>query len=113
MKMQFEFDQRVDSAIGKSIRAALRFYNQIGKEAAARGESANPPNYEEFSTMAKGLMQATMQVDMDRLKNPGMKEVFERTWAQKLLNFSTQRALKDTYELLMRRYRRFPASQRP
>ena len=49
-------------------------------------------------------MDANRQVDLDRLKNVSMRDLFERTWAQKLLNYSTQKLLRDSYETLMRRY---------
>jgi hypothetical protein len=41
---------------------------------------------------------------LDRLKNLSMRELFERTWAQKLLNYSTKKLLKDSYETLSKRY---------
>ncbi len=91
-------------AIGKSVKATLRFYNEFRKQAVARGEVAKPPSYETFSTMAKGLMEANKQVDLDRLKNAGMRDLFERTWSQKLLNYSTQKLQREAYETLMRRY---------
>jgi hypothetical protein len=64
----------------------------------------NPPSFETFSTMAKDLMEASKQVDLDRLKNPSMRDVLERTWAQKLLNYSTKKIVKDSYETLLKRY---------
>jgi hypothetical protein len=91
-------------AIGKSVRATLRFYNELRKQALARGEVVGPSSFETFSTMAKGLMEASKQVDLDRVKNLSMKDVFERTWAQKLLNYSTKKLLKDSYKALTRRY---------
>ncbi|OLD34075.1 MAG: hypothetical protein AUI50_08050 [Crenarchaeota archaeon 13_1_40CM_2_52_14] len=102
--MQLQFDQKVDSAITRSVRATLRFYNELRKQAAARGEPGRPPSFETFSTMAAGLMDASKQVDLDRLKNLSMRELFERTWAQKLLNYSTKRSLKDAYETLTKRF---------
>jgi hypothetical protein len=102
--MQFQFDEKVDTAIGKSVKATLKFYNEFRKQSLARGEAVRPPSYETFSTMAKGLMEAARQVDLDRLKNMSMRDLFERTWAQKLLNYSTQRSLREAYETLMRRY---------
>jgi hypothetical protein len=94
----------VDVAIGKSVKATFKFYNEFRKQSLARGEAVRPPSYETFSTMAKGLMDASRQVDLDRLKNVSMRDLFERTWAQKLLNYSTQRSLREAYESLMRRY---------
>jgi len=91
-------------AIGKSVKATLKFYNEFRKQALARGEAIRPPSYETFSTMAKGLMDANRQVDLDRLKNVSMRDLFEQTWAQKLLNYSTQRSMREAYETLMRRY---------
>ena len=82
----------------------MRFYNELRKEALARGEAAHPPSFETFTTMAKGLMEASKQVDLDKMKNLGMRDVFERAWAQKLLVYPTQRALRDAYEALVRRY---------
>jgi len=54
--------------------------------------------------MARGLMDANKQVDLDRLKNASMRDLFERTWSQKLLNYSTQKLQREAYETLVRRY---------
>ena len=89
-------------AIGKSVKATLKFYNEFRKQAVAQGEAVKPPTYETFSTMARGLMEANKQVDLDRLKNLSMRDFFERTWSQKLLNYSTQKLLREAYESLMR-----------
>jgi hypothetical protein len=102
--MHFQFEEKVDLAIGKSVRATLRFYNELRKQALARGNEGNPPSFETFSTMATGLMEASKQVDLDRLKNLSMRDLLERTWAQKLLNYSTKKLLKDSYETLTKRY---------
>ncbi|HZY48128.1 MAG TPA: hypothetical protein VFE96_10065 [Candidatus Bathyarchaeia archaeon] len=102
--MQFQFDEKVDLSIAKSVKATLRFYNELRKQASARGEPAQPPSFEAFSTMARGLMEASKQADIDRLKNLSMREVFERTWSQKLLNYSTLKLLRDAHETLRRRY---------
>ena len=77
-KTRFQFDQKVDLAIGKSVKATLRFYNELRKQAVARREPVKPPTFETFSTMATGLMEASKQVDLDRLKNLSMKDLFER-----------------------------------
>ena len=91
-------------AIGKSVKATLKFYNEFRKQALARGEVVRPPSYETFSTMARGFMDAHKQVDLDRLKNASMRDLFERTWSQKLLNYSTQKLQREAYDTLMRRY---------
>jgi len=102
--MQFQFEEEVDLAIVKSVKATLRFYNELRKQALTRGEVGNPPSFETFSTMATGLMEATKQVDLDRLKNLSMRDLLERTWAQKLLTYSTKKLVKDSYEALTKRY---------
>jgi len=91
-------------AIAKSVRATLRFYNELRKQALTSGEVGNPPSFETFSTMAIGLMEASKQVDLGRLKNLSMRDAFERTWSQRLLNYSTKKLLKDSYETLTKRY---------
>jgi len=70
----------------------------------AEGIQQKPPSFEEFATAAKNIMEATKRADLSRLKNLSMKELFERTWSQKLLNYATQKQLKDGYESLLRRF---------
>jgi hypothetical protein len=91
-------------AIVKSVKATLRFYNELRKQAVARGETSKAPSFETFSTMAKGLMDANRQLGLDKLANLSMRDLFERTWSQKLLNYSTQKLMRDSYETLTRRY---------
>ena len=86
------------------MKATLRFYNELRKQAVARGDLGSPPSYETFATMAKGLMEASKQVDLDKMKNLSIKDVFERKWAQKLLVYSTQKTVRNAYETLTRRY---------
>jgi hypothetical protein len=86
------------------VKATLRFYNELRKQSVARGEQGKPPSFETFSIMATGLMEANKQVDLDRLKNLSMRELFERTWAQKLLNYSTKKLLKNSHETLTRKF---------
>src|SRR5262245_54499413 len=102
--MQFDYDEKIDAAIGKSVKSALRFYNELRKGAEARGERAEPPSFETFSSMSKGLMEASKQVDRDKIKNASMRDLFERTWSQKLLNYSTQRLLRETHDTLLKKY---------
>ncbi len=94
----------MDLAIRKSVKATLRFYNELRKQAVARGEPGKAPSFETFSTMATGLMEASKQVDLDRLKNLSMRDFFERTWTQSLLNYSTRKLVKDSYETLTKRF---------
>jgi hypothetical protein len=100
----YQFDEQVDSAIEKSVKSALRFYNELRKAAIQRGEIQAAPSFDAFSTMAKGLMEANKQVAMGRLRALVMRDMLERTWSQKLLNFSTQKLLRDSYETLLRRF---------
>jgi len=58
----FEFDEQVDSAIEKSVKSALRFYNELRKAAIQRGEKQVAPSFDAFSSKAKGLMEANKQV---------------------------------------------------
>ena len=101
--MQFQFDEKVDKEIVKSVKAAQRFYKELGKTSREKGNTPDPPTYEAFSSMAKGLMEAQKQLGLDKLRGQNMRDLLERTWAQKLLNYSTQRLLKDSYEALVRR----------
>ena len=100
--MQFEFDEKVDKAILKSVKAAKRFYKELGKASLEKGDRRDPPTYQDFTSMAKGLMEAGKQLEMDKLRASNMRDLLERTWSQKLLNYSTQRLLKDSYESLIR-----------
>jgi hypothetical protein len=103
-RTQFQFEQKVDLAITKSVKATFTFYNELRRQAVAHGELGKPPSFETFSTVATGLMEASKQVELDRLKNQGMRDLFERTWAQRLLNCSTKKLLKALYEPLTERF---------
>jgi hypothetical protein len=43
-------------------------------------------------------------VDLNKLRTPSLKELFDRAWTRKLRNYATQRQLRDAYEALMRRH---------
>ena len=101
--MQLQFDEKVDKAILKSVKATQRFYKELTAASLAKGEKPGPPTYEAFTSMARGLMQADKQVNMDKLRGQNMRDLLERTWTQKLLNYSTNKLLKDSYESLLRR----------
>ena len=104
--IQYQFDEKVDKAIEKSVKSALRFFNELRKQAIINGLQQQPPSFEEFAAMAQNVMEASKRVDSGRLRNQSLKELFERTWSQKLLNYATQRLLKVGYESLVRRYQR-------
>ncbi len=101
--MQFQFGEKIDKAIVKSVKSAQRFYRELSKSSLSKGEKRQPPTYQNFASMAKGLMEASKHVQMDRLRVQSMKSLFEQIWGQKLLNYSTQKTLKDAYEVLLRR----------
>ncbi len=101
--MQLQFDEKIDKAIIKSIKSAQRFYKELSKSSIEKGEKPRPPAYLDFASMAKGLMEATRQVERDKLRAPSMKSLYEQNWGQKLLNYSTQKSLKDAYEALLRK----------
>ncbi len=103
-RIQYQFDEKVDITIQKSVKSALRFFNELRKEAVAGGNQQQPPSFEEFATTAKSIMEASKRVDLNRLRNASMKELLERTWAQKLLNYATQKQVRDGYEALLRRF---------
>ncbi len=99
--MEFQFDEKVDKAIVKSVKSAQRFYKELNKSTLAKGEKLQPPTYQHFSSMAKGLMEATKLVQMDKLRAQSMRNLLETTWNKKLLNYSTQKTLKDAYQVLL------------
>ncbi len=86
------------------MRATLRFFNEIRKQASTNGLQQKPPSFEEFAAMARNVMEASKRVDSGRLRNASLRELLERTWSQKLLNYATQKQLRDGYESLVRRY---------
>ncbi len=101
--MQFQFDEKIDKAIVKSVKSAQRFYRELIESSLEKGEMLQPPTYQDFASMAKGLMEATSLAEMDRLRAQSMKSLFEQTRGLKLLNYSAQKTLKDAYEALLRR----------
>ena len=73
------------------------------KEARKKGMHPETPSFEEFSALVDELMENGKRIDLDRLRNLSMKELFEQTWAQKLRNYAIRRQIKDAYEALVRR----------
>ncbi len=100
----YPFDEKVDVGMQKPVKLALRFFNELRKEDLANRVSREPPSFEDFARMARYLMDASKRVDLDRLRNLSLKELLERTWSQKLLNYATQKKLKAAYENLVRRF---------
>lgn len=101
--MELQFDEKIDKAITKSVKSAQRFYKELHKSSLEKGEKLQPPTYQDFASMARGLMEATRLVGTDKLRAPSMKSLYDQAWRQKLLNYSIQKSLKDAHEVLLRR----------
>ena len=102
--MQYEFDEKIDQAIQKSVRAAVRHMKERQKLAQESGGPQRPPTYEEFASIVDQFMESSRNADMNKLRTPSLRDLFERAWAQKLRNYATQRLLREAYDAIMRRY---------
>jgi hypothetical protein len=105
-RMQHGFGERIDLLLHKSVRAASRLVKERQKEAREKGMGQEPPSFEEFSLLVNELMENGKRVDLDRLRNLSLKELFEQTWSQKVRNYAIQRQIKDAYDALVRRSKR-------
>jgi hypothetical protein len=105
-RMQFEFDEKIDSSIEKSVKAALRFYKEQQNQAQENHAQQDLPSYEDFASLVERIMESNKRADMNKLRTPSLRELFERAWSQNLRNYATQRRFLDAYEALMRHYRR-------
>jgi hypothetical protein len=104
--MQHGFGERIDLLLQKSVKAASRLVKERQKEAREKGMRQEPPSFEEFSSLVNELMENGKRVDLDRLRNLSLKELFEQTWSQKLRNYAIQRQVRDAYDSLLRRSKR-------
>src|ERR1700756_4378810 len=104
--MHFEFDEKIDRAIEKSVKAALRLYKERQKQAQEKHAQQDPPSYEDFASLIERIMESNKRADVNKLRTPGLRELFERAWSQNLRNYAIQRRFLDAYEALMRHYRR-------
>ena len=102
--MQYEFDEKIDEAIHKSVRAAIRHFKERQKLAQESGSPQRPPTYEEFASVVDQFMEVSRRADMNKLRTPGLRDLFERAWAQRVRTYSTQRQFRDAYEAIMRGY---------
>jgi predicted solute-binding protein len=102
--MQFQFDEKIDKDIQKSLKAALRHLKERQKLAQESGSPQTPPTYEEFARVVDEFIDASKRADMNKMRTPSMRELFDRAWAQKLRNYAIQRQLRDAYDALVRRY---------
>ncbi len=102
--MQYEFDEKIDQAIQKSVRAALRHLKERQKLEQESGSPPRPPTYEEFARIVDQFMEVSKRADMNKLRTPSLRDLFERAWAQRVRTYSAQRQFRDAYEAIMRRY---------
>ncbi len=102
--MQFQFDEKIEQSIQKSLKAAVREFKERRKLAQASESEQTPPSYEEFTLVLDEIMESNKRNDMKKLRTPSLRELFERAWTQKLRNYATQKELRDAYEGLIRRY---------
>lgn len=105
-RMQHRFGERIDLLLQKSVKAAARLVKERQREAREQGTRQEPPSFEEFSALVSDLMENGKRADLDRLRSPSLKDLFEQTWAQKLRNYAIQRQIKDAYDSLVRRSKR-------
>ncbi|GEM_PF-2893780 len=104
--MHFEFDEKIDRAVEKSVKTALRYYKERQKQAQENRAQQDPPSYEDFASTVERIMESSKRADMDKLRTPSLRELFERAWSQNLRNYAIQRRFLDAYEALIRHYRR-------
>jgi hypothetical protein len=104
--MHFEFDEKIDRAIEKSVKTALRFYKERQKQAQDNHAQQDAPSYEDFVSSVERILDSNKRADMNKLRTPNLRELFERAWNQTLRNYAIQRRFLDAYEALMRHYRR-------
>lgn len=102
--MQFEFDEKIEKAMEKSVKAALRLFKDRQKQAQQDNTQQDPPSYEYFTSIVEQIMETNKNAEMNRLRTPSLRELFERAWNQKLRNYASQKQLRDAYDSLMRRY---------
>jgi hypothetical protein len=102
--MQYEFDENIEKAIDKSVKLALRLFKEKRKQAQENNNPQEPPSYEDFTNIVEQIMMTNKNAELNKLRTPSLRELFERAWNQKLRNYASQRQLRDSYEAMMRRY---------
>lgn len=102
--MQFEFDEKIEKAIVKSIKSAIRLFKEQQAQAQSNVGTRSPPTYDEFIAVVEEMMEMIKRADLNKLRTPSLRELYERAWSQKLRNYATQKLLRDKYEALVRRY---------
>ncbi len=102
--MQFEFDEKIDHSIQKSIKAVVRLFKERQKLALESGNPQSPPSYAEFESELMQILESNKQAELNKLRTPSLRDLFDRAWAQRLRNYATQKEMRDSHEALMRRY---------
>ena len=102
--MHFEFDEKIDKSIEKSVKSALRLFKEQLRQSREGGFPLAPPSYYAFMSTVEEFMQSMKSADLNKLRTPSLRELFERAWAQKLRNYATQKQLRDAYDALMRKF---------
>lgn len=102
--MQFEFDEKIEKAIEKSVKTALRLFKERQKQAQENRAQQDPPSYEYFASIVEQIMETNKNTELNKLRTPSLRELFERAWSQKLRNYASQKRMRDAYDSLMRRY---------
>ena len=102
--MHYRFDERIDLVIKKSVRASLRIFKERSKASHAAGTNETPPSFEEFLQVVQDKIEENKRADLERLRTPSMKEIYDNAWSQKLRNYGTQRLLRNAFDSLRRRF---------
>lgn len=89
----------------KSLRAAIRVYKDQGEVVRVQGGAERIPTLEEFLSMFESLAEGNKRIELNKLRTPSLRELFEHVWSQKLRNYTTQELLRSAYEGLVRRLR--------
>jgi hypothetical protein len=66
----YEFNETIDKQIDKSVKATLKFYNELRKASIINGEPRLPLSFETFAEMAAGLIKANKELHLDRVREP-------------------------------------------
>src|SRR5438034_11828182 len=102
--MQYEFDEKIDEAIQKSVRAAIRHSKERQNLAQESGSPQRPPIYEESASIGDQVRELSTRAYMNKRRTPSLRDLFETSWAQKPRNYATQSQLREAYEARTRRH---------
>lgn len=103
--MHFEFDAKIDKSIQKAIKSAVRLWKEQQDQALEAKSPQIPLSFEAFMSTVNEFMDANKNTDLNKLRTPSLRDLFEHTWTQKLRNYATQEQLQSAFESLVRRSR--------